>query len=152
MWTCPRCGRAFANRNQLHACGAWTLDEHLRTASAEVAPLVRRFVELVELCGPFALAPTKTRIGFKVRMTFAALTPRRRWLDGHVVLRRRLDHPRFRRIDSLGPRTHVHHFRLYSLEELDDEVLDWVRESYAAGEQRALAAPARSDAGRRRRA
>ena len=26
MWTCPRCGRSFANRNQSHACGPLDLD------------------------------------------------------------------------------------------------------------------------------
>src|SRR3712207_8277920 len=31
MWTCPRCGRSFANRNQPHACGPLDLDRHLRS-------------------------------------------------------------------------------------------------------------------------
>jgi hypothetical protein len=139
MWTCPRCRRAFANRNQTHACGGWTLDEHLRRATPEVAALVQGFVGLVEALGPVELAPTKTRIGFKARMTFAALMPKRRWLDGHVVLARRREEPRFRRIDSLGPRSHVHVFRIRTPEELDDEVRDWLREAYAVGLQTHLA-------------
>jgi hypothetical protein len=138
MWTCPRCGRAFANRSQTHACGDWTLDDHLRAATPEVAELVRGFVALVERAGPAELAPTKTRIGFKARMTFAAAMPRRRWLDAHVVLARRREEPRFRRIDSLGPRSHVHHFRIAAPEELDDEVLDWLREAHAVGRQEHL--------------
>jgi hypothetical protein len=139
MWTCPRCGRAFANRNQSHACGDWTLDDHVRAASPEVAELVRGFVALVERCGPADVVATKTRIGFTVRMTFAALMPMRRWVDAHVVLARRRDEARFRRIDSLGPRSHVHLFRLVEAEELDDEVLDWLREAYAVGRQEHLA-------------
>jgi hypothetical protein len=139
MWTCPRCGRAFANRNQSHACGDWTLDDHMRAASPEVAELVRGFVALVERCGPADVVATKTRIGFTVRMTFAALMPMRRWVDAHVVLARRRDEARFRRIDSLGPRSHVHLFRLVEAEELDDEVLDWLREAYAVGRQEHLA-------------
>jgi hypothetical protein len=138
MWTCPRCGRAFANRNQSHACGGWTLDDHLRAATPEVAELIRGFVALAERAGPCELAPTKTRIGFKARMTFAAAMPKRRWLDAHVVLARRREAPRFRRIDSLGPRSHVHHFRLSGPGELDDEVLDWLREAHAVGRQEHL--------------
>jgi hypothetical protein len=65
--------------------------------------------------------------------------PRRRWLDAHVVLARRREEPRFRRIDSLGPRTHVHHFRLTRVDELDDEVLDWLEEAYRVGLQEHLA-------------
>jgi hypothetical protein len=139
MWTCPRCGRSFANRNQTHACGTWTLDDHVRAATPEVAALIRGFVSLVEELGPVELAPTKTRIGFKARMTFAALMPKRRWLDGHVVLARPREDPRFRRIDTFGPRSHVHVFRLTSPDGLDDEVRGWLREAYAVGLQEHLA-------------
>jgi hypothetical protein len=140
MWTCPRCGRAFANRNQAHAFGDWTLDDHLREASPQVAALVRGFVALVARRGPADVVATKTRIGFKARMTFAALMPKRRWLDAHVGLARRREDARFRRIDSLGPRSHVHLFRLVKPEELDDdEMLDWLREAYAVGRQEHLA-------------
>jgi hypothetical protein len=151
MWTCPRCGRAFANRNQAHACGSWTVDDHLAAATPEVAALLRGFVALVEEVGPAELAPTKTRIGFKARMTFAALMPKRRWLDGHVVLARRRGDPRFRRIDSLGPRSHVHVFRIRTPAELDDEVRDWLREAYRVGLQEHLAPSGRARSGRDRK-
>jgi len=55
-----------------------------------------------------------------------------------VVLARRLEHPRFRRIDSISPRNHVHHFRLARLEEVDDEIAGWLAEAYRVGEQRHL--------------
>ena len=57
-------------------------------------------------------------------------------LDGHVVLARRVEHPRFTRIESLSPRNHVHHFRLRDPAEIDDEVRAWLREAYAVGEQK----------------
>lgn len=87
MWTCPRCGREFANRGQRHACGRWTVDDHLRTATPVVAELFHSLVALVEACGPVTLGPTKTRIGFKVRMTFAAVSLRRDRLDADVSSR-----------------------------------------------------------------
>jgi len=49
--------------------------------------------------------PEKTRIAFQVRMSFAQVAPRARWLDGHVVLARRLEDPRFRRIETVSPAT-----------------------------------------------
>jgi hypothetical protein len=75
-------------------------------------------------------------------MSFAQITPRARWVDGHVVLARRLEHPRFRRIESFSPRNHVHHFRLTSVEDVDSEVEGWLREAYAVEEQRHLDQPA----------
>jgi hypothetical protein len=82
--------------------------------------------------------PEKTRIAFQVRMSFAQLSPRLRWLDGHVVLARRLPHPRFRRIDTISPRNHVHHFRLVTAGEIDAEFRGWLREAYAVGAQEHL--------------
>jgi hypothetical protein len=55
-----------------------------------------------------------------------------------VVLARRLEHPRFRRVESFSPRNHVHHFRLAQLDEVDDEVAAWLAEAYQVGEQRHL--------------
>ena len=138
LWTCPRCGRGFANRNQTHTCGLGSLDAHLAGRDPEVVAVFWRLVELAERNWPVTVLPEKTRIAFQVRMSFAAVTLRRRWVDGHVVLARRLEHPRFRRIDSISPRNHVHHFRLARLEEVDDEVAGWLAEAYRVGEQRHL--------------
>jgi hypothetical protein len=138
LWRCPECERVFANRNQLHACGPLDLEHHFANKSPDIRRLFEAVLAAIERCGPVIVLPEKTRIAFQVRMSFAQVTPRLRWLDGHVVLARRLEHPRFRRIDSLSARSHVHHFRLTRLEEVDDVFEAWVREAYAVGEQRHL--------------
>jgi hypothetical protein len=138
LWICPACGRPFANQNQPHSCVTASVDEHLRGKGELAEALYRRFEEAVRTCGPVVLAPAKTRIGFQVRTIFAAITVRADRLDGHVVLARRLEHPRFTRIESLSPRNHVHHFRLRDPAEIDDEVRGWLREACAVGEQKHL--------------
>ena len=75
-------------------------------------------------------------------MSFAQVTPRVNWLDGHLVLARRLEHPRFRRIQTISPRNHVHFFRLTAPGEIDAEFRAWLAEAYAVGEQRHLKRPA----------
>ena len=139
MWTCPRCGRSFANRNQQHACGPLDLDRHLAGRDPEVVAIFERLVELAERNGPVTVLPERTRIAFQVRMSFAAFSLRRRWVDGHVVLARRLEHPRFRKVETFSPRNHLHQFRLERLEEVDEEVAAWLAEAYRVGEQRHLA-------------
>jgi hypothetical protein len=57
---------------------------------------------------------------------------------GHVVLARRLESARFTKIESISPRNHVHSFRFDSREELDREVIAWLREAYRAGQPRHL--------------
>ena len=138
LWTCPRCGRSFANRNQQHACGPLDLERHLAGRDPEVLAIFERLVELAERNGPVTVLPEKTRIAFQVRMSFAAFELRRRWVDGHVVLARRLEHPRFRRVETFSPRNHLHQFRLERLQDVDEEVAAWLAEAYQVGEQRHL--------------
>jgi hypothetical protein len=71
-------------------------------------------------------------------MSFAQLTPRRQWIDGHVVLARRLEHPRFRKIETFSPRNHLHAFRLSAPEDVDGVLRGWLAEAYRVGEQRHL--------------
>src|SRR5689334_17015260 len=102
LWKCEKCGRAFANRNQSHACANYDLDHHFRDKSPEIRDLFDRAVDVIHSLGPVLVLPEKTRIAFQVRMSFAQMTPRRRWVDGHVVLARRLEHPRFRAIQTIS--------------------------------------------------
>jgi Domain of unknown function (DUF5655) len=95
---------------------------------AEVA-LYRRFVALVEATGPCEVAPAKTRVAFLAQVRFASVNGLgRRGLDVHLVLPRRLESPRFRRIERLG-KLFVHHLRFTAPEQLDLEVAGWLRAS-----------------------
>lgn len=139
LWRCERCGRAFANRNQSHACGTHDLDHHFGGKPPEIRALFDAVVAVIRAIGPVEVIPEKTRIAFHVRMSFAQITPRRAWLDGHVVLARRLESPRFRRIQTFSPRNHLHAFRLERPEDIDAEFRHWMAEAYAVGEQKHLA-------------
>ena len=59
-------------------------------------------------------------------------------LAAHVVLARRLENPRFTKIESISPRNHVHHFVLREAGEVDAEVDGWLREAHAVGKQEHL--------------
>ncbi len=140
LWICPRCRRRFANRNQSHACGRTTLDHHFRGRSPAVRDLFRALRRAIARVGPVTVLPEKTRIAFQGRMSFAQVSPRSHWLDGHFVFARRLPHPRFYRIDTISRRNHVHHFRLFSPGDIDAEFNTWLREAYTVGTQEHLGA------------
>lgn len=135
LWQCPRCWRYFANRNQSHFCGRHDLAAHFRGKPPQIRAIFKAVLRAIRRCGPVKVLPEKTRIAFQVRMSFAQVTPRSRWVDGHVVLARKLEHPRFRRIDTISRRNHVHHFRLTAVTEVDSEVEGWLAEAYAVGQQ-----------------
>jgi hypothetical protein len=140
MWTCPDCGRPFAQRHQSHACGRHGLEDLFVRADPPARATFDRLVAAAEAIGPLIVLPEKTRVAFQVRMSFAAFTPRRRWLDGHVVLARIRPDQRFRRIQTFSPRNHLHAFRLFAPDEVDAQVVDWLREAYEVGAQHHLRA------------
>lgn len=137
LWTCPTCGRAFANRNQSHACGRHDLATHFDGKPPKVRAIFDAFLAMLEEFGPVAVLPEKTRIAFQVRMSFAQLTIRRDWLLGHLVLARRVEDPLFTRVESFSPRNHLHAFRLGAPEEVE-RLRDFAREAYAVGRQEHL--------------
>jgi hypothetical protein len=139
LWTCPTCGRTFANRNQTHTCAALRdLDDHFVGTVPTVRASFDRALAVVRRLGPVTVLPEKTRIALHVRMSFAAFMPRVRWLDGHLVLARRLDSSRFRRVETYSPRNVLHAFRLTEPDEVDDEFAGWLAEAYEVGRQRHL--------------
>ena len=138
MWRCPECGRQFANRNQSHACGRYTLASHFEGKPPASPRDFRQAAARRPEKRAGHRAPGEDQDRVSSRMSFAAFVIRRNWVDGHVVLARRLENPRFRRIETFSPRNHLHAFRFESVDEIDDEVAAWFAEAYRVGEQRHL--------------
>ncbi len=104
--------------------------------------LYRRFVTMVESCGPFTSAVSKTAITFKgARRGFAGAKPKQRSLDGFFDLQREVADPRILRCSPYTNRLFVHQFRVSSLDQLDEQFAGWVREAYEVGSGGHLANP-----------
>lgn len=141
---CPACGVKLVARNLSHACGAHTVDAFLATATPDARALYEGFVALVARAGPYDVAPAKTRVAFLAQVRFASVNRLRPdAIDVHLVLPRRLESPRFRKIEKLG-RLYVHHLRIGSMPELDRELARWVRASYREYGERRWLTPSRS--------
>lgn len=133
LWTCPSCKKQFANRNQAHSCNRYTVRGFLKGKTRGAIALFEKFQELVETCGPALVVPAKTRIAFQVRTIFAAVNSvNEGGMQAHVVLSRHVENPRFIRVEELTPHSFVHHFRIESPAQLDQEVQEWLKEAYQA--------------------
>jgi Domain of unknown function (DUF5655) len=129
LWTCPRCRRQFANRNQSHSCGRFTVEQLLDGKPPEIIELFERLADLIQRCGEVVVAPTKTRILFKVRTVFASVAVAKNWLDVVFVLGRRLKHRRIKKAQDEYPGI-VHFLRIEKAEDLDDDLAGWLHEAY----------------------
>jgi hypothetical protein len=113
----------------------WTVQDHLHGKPDAVVALYRRFIALVQACGPFEYAVSKTAITFKgSRRGFAGAKPTAQGLDGYLDLQRRVEDPRIRRASPYTKRLVVHQFRISRPEQLDAEFAGWVREAYQVGQ------------------
>jgi hypothetical protein len=138
LWKCPKCGRRFANKNQWHSCTKITVAEHLRDKTAVAIEIYKAFEAAVRECGPVRAHPTRTRIGFIARMTFTSASLRARWIDVGLILPYRLDSTRIRKVETYGPSSYGHYLRIRAIDEIDDELSEWLREAYRLGKQEHL--------------
>ncbi|MGI5132634.1 DUF5655 domain-containing protein [Pseudonocardia sp. CA-107938] len=136
MWTCPSCARTFAAAGPVHTCRPLgDLDAHFARSEPQVRAAFDEVVAAVRALGPVEVLPQTSRIALHVRMSFAAFTVRRRWLDGHVVLGERVEHPRFTRIEEFSRHNVLHAFRLHGPAEVDADVRSWLAAAYRIGRQ-----------------
>ena len=138
LWTCPECGHAFVTRNAWHSCGRYELDAHFKGRDPVVREIFDALVTATHRCGPVTLYAQKTRIVFMVRVRFANVVTRKRWLYFSLWLTRPVEHPTLHSTESFGPTTHVHQFRLTDPSELDGKLESLTCESYLVGMQEHL--------------
>lgn len=129
LWTCPHCRRQFKNRNQPHSCGQFSVEQLLEGKPQEMVELCGQFFDLILRCGKVVVAPTKTRILFKVRTVFSTVAVSKNWLDLVFVLGRRLKNPRVKKAQEEYPGI-VHFLRIEKTEDLDDDLTSWLQEAY----------------------
>ncbi|MGD0062944.1 MAG: DUF5655 domain-containing protein [Streptosporangiaceae bacterium] len=114
---------------------AWTVEDHLRGQPASAVELYRRFAGLVEACGPFTYAVSRSSITFKgSRRGFAGARPTRTGLTGYLDLQRTVHDHRITSASPFTKRLVVHQVRITRPEELDEDFAGWVREAYAVGQ------------------
>lgn len=136
MWECPECGRRFANANQWHSCGVFTVEAHLEDKPSEIVDLYHRLVEMVQSCGEVDVEPVKTMIEFKAPTSFAAVAIRDRWIDLHLMLPNMRNTPRVLNQIVVSPDILEHTVRLKSVAKADPEIQMWLCEAYEAAQIR----------------
>lgn len=83
--------------------------------------------------GPVTIYAQKTRIVFQVRTRFAGAVTRKRWLNAHLWLKRRADHPLLQRVEMYTYRDYGHRFRLSHPDDIDRAFRRLLQEAYVVG-------------------
>ena len=138
MWTCPRCGHQFYNKNQSHSCGGYTVDNFLKGKTEYSIGLFNDFLAEYRTIGPFELHPVKTRVALLTKMRFCSINKiAADHIDIHLVLTAPHEHTLcFYKIDNLANRFFVHHARIYDHEDFTAELHHYMAMAYEVGNRK----------------
>lgn len=133
VWTCPKCERQFGAKGQGHHCEPGvTVEQFLSSARPEAAPIFHRVHDHLRSLdgGELIVDPLAKKVLFKNGPTFAILDSMTKWVALGFTIYRKLPPDRFsRKINEYQGRYH-HVLNLTDVDQVDDEVLDWLAESF----------------------
>jgi len=131
-WVCPECQRQFGRQRQSHECApAMTLDEYFSTGPERERPIFEVVAAHLESIGSIHIEPVSVGIFIKRSRTFVELRPKVKWEALSFALPRVDDSSRIARRMRSGSTTY-HVVNLYGPDDVDDQVRDWLTESYLA--------------------
>lgn len=135
LWTCPRCGKQYVTRNMWHSCVVVPLESHF-VNRPRARELFDAFLAAVRTTGPITVSVSKTRIEIMTRARFTGAQVRRDYLKVGLWLKRRVESPRFTKVEHLGQSDWLYYFDIRDESDIDDELLTLLRESRTVGDQR----------------
>ena len=131
-WTCPECGRQFRRNRQSHECApAMTVDEYFSTGPPHERPVFEAVMAHLATLGPVHVEPVSVGIFLKRDGSFMELRPMERWVAMSFPLRRRAQHRTIVRKVMQWHGRYYHIANVRQPEDLDDDLLDLITESYA---------------------
>ena len=127
-WTCPRCKRTFARKNQRHACGTGDRAEVLRNRAPELVALYGALEAFAKTLGPVEFVTRDRYVLFRSTRIFADLTVMTDCLRLAIHLSRRAKHDLFEKVGA-GRRQVTHIVKLRTPKELE-AMKPFLREAY----------------------
>ena len=135
MWTCPKCGHKFYNKNQSHSCGNYSVESFLKGKTEKAIGLFNHFISEYKKVGDFELHPVKARVALLTKMRFCSINKiGKDFIDIHFVLTKPYhDNLCFYRIENLANRFFVHHLKMFNRADINAEVKKFMRLAYDIG-------------------
>ncbi len=133
MWSCPLCGQQFVNNNQVHSCNDKTLNDFLKGKSEHTLSLFWHFVRQYQEIGKVSVHPTKSMIAFAAKTRIAYITRLGKdFVDVTFPYKKPYhDNLCFHKIAQVpGQQQFNHHFRMYRTEDVNDEVMGFMKMAY----------------------
>src|ERR1043165_3598357 len=130
MWTCALCNRTFLRDNQSHSCNDKTIGDFVKGKSAVTVDLYEYFIEQLRGFGDFQLNATKSAIALSGKVRFGHIHRLGKdYVDIVFYFNKACnDNLCFYKIANVpGSDQHNHYFRMCSMEDLNEEVMGYMK-------------------------
>ncbi len=109
-----------------------TLDECLAGRPAAHRAICEALIEHLRALGPVHLDVVRVGVFVKATHKLAEIRPRARSVGVWIMLPRPVDDPRVARRVGVSPVRIAHYVKLTTLDNVDEQLLDWLTEAYVA--------------------
>jgi hypothetical protein len=130
-WTCPACGRTFGRNAQGHLCvPVRTIDDFIAAQPEALQAVFLAVIDFMSQFDEIIIEPGDKYLMLKRSRTFAALTPRRRWVRMWFSLPYALEDDRIQSRERGTGHAIGHSLQLRTPGDFDNAVRAWLTEAY----------------------
>jgi hypothetical protein len=128
-WICPKCERELSKQNQWHQCVKVSIDSLFEGKAPELVFVFDALLTEVMEWGEVGVSATQNCIVFVRHQTFLVIRPMKKQLDLKFYSETEMEElPVIKSIFYSGK--YQNHIRISHLEELSDEVFEYLKKSY----------------------
>ncbi len=130
MWTCPTCNRPFKKNNQSHGCHILTVKALLSKRSPFIQELYQVFDAQIVFEDSRREVVLPDVIFYKIESTFLTVKLKTKWIDINFFNDELIDHSIIKKSKQTSKNRFVHVVSIDATEDINQELLDWIRNSY----------------------
>ncbi len=129
MWKCTECGRKFEKINQSHSCRPYAIENHFKSEKCKFLYDALKYKVKKEV-GDFEIESLECCIHFVARKIFVGVFCTKENIKITFTLSEKLDSPRIDNVDQLSANRFNHRVIIQDENEIDKELMEWIREAY----------------------
>ena len=130
-WKCPKCGREFAKKRQVHSCTVYPLERHFRGKEEIARPLYNKLIaDIVRQIGPLKVESLPCCIRLVSNHTFAAIYALKTKIRIHFTLNCELKSNRIVKKTKMSANRYLHSIDIEKESAIDKEIISWLKQAY----------------------
>jgi hypothetical protein len=131
LWTCPKCGRRFERKGQMHSCKLFPLDDHFKGKDRSKTLYEKFRFSVKNRLGDFKIESLECCIHFVGIFTFVAVKIFKDKIVIDFSLDRSLEKERANKNIQMSAHRYLYNIEIRDENDIDDELMEWIEEAYS---------------------